>query len=208
MSAQPNYLYTPQEYLAFERSAPEKHEYFQGELFTMAGASFRHTVINSNIISGLRKQLRERGCTIHANDLRVKTESSLYSYPDIVIVCGKPEFLDNTFDTLLNPVVIMEILSDSTKEYDRTRKFDHYRTIPSLREYVLLEQDMVRVERYSRIENPHVPPDRTLWAFQAMTTIEESLTLQSMDCTVPLTELYEDIEFEERVAEQIEKQIF
>jgi Uma2 family endonuclease len=203
MSAQPKYLPTPEEYLAFERSADEKHEYFNGELFTMAGASFRHTTINANIIVGLKKQLRQCGCTIHANDLRVKTESTLYSYPDIVIVCGKPEFLDNVFDTLLNPVVIMEILSDSTKEYDRTRKFDHYRTIPSLREYVLVEQDMVRVERYSRIENPHVPPERTLWAFQAMTTIEESLTLQSADCTVPLLEIYEDIEFEEYSEEQI-----
>jgi Uma2 family endonuclease len=208
MSAQLNYLYTPQEYLLLERSAFEKHEYFQGELFTMAGASNNHNIISINIIGSLRRKLQQQGCRLYANDMRTRVSTSHYTYPDIVVVCGKPEFLDNAFDTLLNPVVIMEILSDSTKEYDRTRKFDHYRTIPSLREYVLLEQDMVRVERYSRIENPHVPPERTLWAFQAITTIEESLTLQSVDCTVPLTEIYEDIEFEERVAEQIEKQIF
>lgn len=193
MSAQPKHFYTPQEYLAFERSSAEKHEYFNGEVFRMAGASFQHTTINSNIVAALRSQLRKRGCTIHANDLRTKTLSNLYTYPDIVVVCGKPEFLDDTFDTLTNPAIIIEILSGSTKNYDRTKKFDHYRTITSLKEYVLVEQDFARVEIYSRIEDGNVPPERTLWAFQAASSLGETLRLTAVDCTIDLTEVYEDV---------------
>lgn len=201
MSAQPKHFYTPQEYLAFERSSAEKHEYFNGEVFRMAGASFQHTTINSNIVAALRSQLRKRGCSIHANDLRTKTLSNLYTYPDIVVVCGKPEFLDDTFDTLTNPAIIIEILSGSTKNYDRTKKFDHYRTITSLKEYVLVEQDFARVEIYSRIEDGNVPPERTLWSFQAASSLGETLRLTAVDCTIDLTEVYEDIVLGEQPSE-------
>lgn len=201
MSALPKYRYTPEEYLAMERSSAEKHEYFNGEVFRMAGASFQHTTINSNIVAALRSQLRKRGCTVHANDLRTKTLSNLYTYPDIVVVCGKPEFLDDTFDTLINPAIIIEILSDSTKNYDRTKKFDHYRTITSLKEYVLVEQDFARVEIYSRIEDGNVPPERTLWAFQAASSLGETLHLTAVDCTIDLIEVYEDVVLGEQPSE-------
>ncbi len=167
----------------------------------MAGASFQHTTINSNIVAALRSQLRKRGCSIHANDLRTKTLSNLYTYPDIVVVCGKPEFLDDTFDTLTNPAIIIEILSGSTKNYDRTKKFDHYRTITSLKEYVLVEQDFARVEIYSRIEDGNVPPERTLWSFQAASSLGETLRLTAVDCTIDLTEVYEDIVLGEQPSE-------
>ena len=201
MSAQPKHLLKPHEYLHFERTAPEKHEYFEGELFTMAGASFRHTVISTNIVAALRSPLRKRGCTVHANDLRTKTQSGLYTYPDIVVVCGKPEFLDNEFDTLLNPVCIIEILSDSTKHYDRTTKFDQYRTIPSLQEYVLVEQDTMRVERYTRINNnaanETTSPEQTLWSFQAITDVQGALWLTALDGSISIAEVYDTIAFEE-----------
>lgn len=186
MSAEAKHYYTPQEYLAFERTSPEKHEYFNGEVFRMAGASFSHATISTNIMLALGRKLRKRGCNIFANDLRTKTLSNLYTYPDIVIVCGKPEFLDDTFDALINPAIIIEILSDFTKNYDRTKKFDHYRTITSLKEYVLMEQDFARVEIYSRIEDDNVPTERTLWAFQAASSMGETLHLTEVDCTIDL----------------------
>lgn len=195
MSAQPQYRYTPEEYLALERSATEKHEFLNGELLTMAGASFEHTIISSNIVAALKAMLRRRGCSIHSSDLRTQTSSGLYTYPDIVIVCGKPEFHDDVFDTVINPVIIVEILSDSTAVYDRTKKFDHYRTIPSLREYVLVEQNTPRIELYRRIQDEYIPLERILWAFRAMTHLGETLMLESVDCSVSLGEIYEGIEF-------------
>lgn len=208
MSVQPKKHYTPEEYLALERVSFEKHEYLNGEIFplgaglemmrtfpTMAGASFRHTTLVGSAFAALRPALRKHGCGIHANDLRIKTSSGLYAYPDIVIVCQKPEFLDNEFDTLVNPVAIIEVLSDSTQTYDRTKKFDHYRTIPTLRDYVLIEQTVLRVEHYSRIDNPQSPPDLTLWGFRAATKREEHIVFSGVDMHLNLIEVYEDIDF-------------
>ncbi|MCU0424675.1 MAG: Uma2 family endonuclease [Candidatus Kapabacteria bacterium] len=201
MSAQPKYLRTPDEYLAFERSSPEKHEYYQGEIFRMGGASNPHNIISVNIIGALRTQTRGKSCRVYASDMRTFIPTGLYTYPDVLIVCGKPEFLDNVFDTLLNPVVIIEILSGSTKNYDRTKKFDHYRSIPSLKAYVLVEQDFARVEIYSRIDDDNVPPERTLWAFQAASSLEETLHLAVVDCTINLADVYEDVELGEQPSE-------
>jgi Uma2 family endonuclease len=196
MSAQPKKYYTPEEYLALERASHEKHEYLNGEIFTMSGARYSHTVTCMNISVALRPQLRKRGCNIVANDLRVHIPATgLYAYPDLVLVCGKPEFLDGEFDTLLNPIVIIEVLSDSTERYDRTTKFDHYRSIPSLQEYVLVAMKEPRIERFRRNKEESVRPELVMWSYQAATRLDGSITLEAVESSLLLSEVYEDIDF-------------
>jgi Uma2 family endonuclease len=211
MSAQVKKLYTPEEYLALERASLEKHEYFNGEIFplgaglnhhgllTMTGASFRHTTLVGSVFAALRSAVRKQGCSMHTSDLKVKTPSGLYAYPDIVIVCGKPEFLDGEFDTLLNPIAIIEVLSNSTSNYDRTKKFDHYRSIPTLNNYILVEQAMMRVEHFTRTDNPQVPPEQTLWGFRSYTNAADILSLSGMEAALALSDVYEDIDFTDAV---------
>jgi Uma2 family endonuclease len=144
-------VWTPEEYLAWEREAPEKHEYFQGEMFAMAGAKRRHNLLSLNFGAELRDALRRRPCEVYVSDMRVKVPATgLYSYPDAVVVCGTPQFEDGEEDTLLNPVVLVEVLSKSTSSYDRGEKFESYRTIPSFKEYVLVSQAKVLVEHFAR----------------------------------------------------------
>lgn len=142
---------TPDEYLILERRAETKSEYLDGEMFAMTGASRQHNLLAGNLYSALRRQLRERGCEIYFSDMRVKvSETGLYTYPDVVVVCGEAQFEDAEVDTLLNPKVIVEILSKTTEDYDRGTKFLHYRALPSLAEYLLVAQDQVHVEHYVR----------------------------------------------------------
>ena len=135
MSAVPKPYLTPQEYLARERRAETKSEYLRGGVFAMSGASRNHNLVATNVAAELRQQLRDRDCEVHQSDMRVKISSTgLYTYPDVTVVCGEPEFEDEEVDTLLNPKVIVEVLSPSTADYDRGGKFTHYRRLPSLRE--------------------------------------------------------------------------
>lgn len=206
MSAQLKKLYTPEEYLAFERASEDKHEYLNGELFLvraaaktgvapqMVGASFRHVRLVGNCFVAMRPSAQKQGCGVYTNDLRIKTPSGLYAYPDILVVCNKPEFLDNEFDTLLNPIAIIEVLSDSTQHYDRTKKFDHYRSIPTLRDYILIEQNVLRVEHFMRIDNPQSPPEQTLWGFRGFTHSADTITLTGTDISVELSEIYDTID--------------
>src|SRR5581483_8514282 len=151
MATAGKHLLTPQEYLARERRAEYRSEYYRGEMFAMAGASRAHTLIKDNVAAETRSQLKGGPCSVYTSDLRVKVEATgLYTYPDVVIACDEEQFEDNAFDTLLNPRAIVEVLSDSTEKYDRGTKFDHYREVPSLQEYVLIAQDRPRVERYVR----------------------------------------------------------
>lgn len=181
---------TPEEYLKFERESEEKHEYFAGEIFAMTGASLNHNVITLNVGAMLHAQLRKRPCTVYPSDMRVKTPlRTLYTYPDISVVCGTPQLEDDKFDTLLNPIVIIEVLSPSTEMYDRGKKFQHYRTIPSLQEYLLIAQDSVRVEHYVRGEGQ--------WIFTDAANLDAVLKLPSIDCTLALSEVYEKVNFEE-----------
>ncbi|MFS8071752.1 MAG: Uma2 family endonuclease, partial [Byssovorax sp.] len=146
--------WTPEEYLAWERSSDEKHEYFDGEVFAMAGASEEHNLIVTNIVATLWIALRQRPCKVYPSDLRVKIPSTgLYTYPDASVLCDRPEFEDDAADTLLNPQIIFEVLSDSTEDYDRGTKFKHYRSIPSFREYVLVSQTEILVEHSIRQED-------------------------------------------------------
>ena len=142
MSAVPKIYLTPAEYLAFERQSDVKHEYFRGELFAMAGASRQHVTISTNLAYLLVGQLKGRPCDVFNGDMRVKVSpTGLYTYPDASVVCGRPRFEDKELDVLLNPTVIVEILSKSTEAYDRGEKFAQYRTLDTLTDYLLLSQD-------------------------------------------------------------------
>ncbi len=141
---------TPQEYLRFERASEVKHEFYNGEIFAITDASENHNVVAGNTFAALHSQLRQRPCKLYPGDMRVHIPATgLYTYPDVTVVCGTPQFDDKEFDTLLNPTVIIEVLSPSTEKYDRGKKFEHYRSIPSLREYVLIAQDEMRVQLYT-----------------------------------------------------------
>src|SRR5215471_2641510 len=147
MSTLPGTYLTPEQYLEIERKAEFKSEYYQGEMFAMAGARRNHIRLVTNTVASMHPQLRGGECEVYSNDMRVCVSSAgLYTYPDIVVACGKPQFLDGELDTLLNPVSIIEVLSPSTEAYDRGRKFALYRSLESLREYVLLSSDRVQVE--------------------------------------------------------------
>lgn len=180
---------TPAEYLKFERSGQEKHEYFAGEIFAMTGASENHNLIVGNLIAAFHSQLRQKPCKIYPSDMRVKTPSSgLYTYPDVTVVCGTPEFEDNNFDTLMNPTVIIEVLSPSTEAYDRGKKFTHYRTIQSLQDYILIAQDSTRIDHFTLRENE--------WIFSDANSLDEVITLTSIDCTLLLSDVYEKVTFD------------
>ena len=180
---------TPEEYLAFERKATTKHEYLNGHIVAMSGASREHNLITGNIFGGLYIQLMERECEVYASEMRVKIhQAASYTYPDVVVVCDEPRFEDDVFDTLLNPTVIVEVLSPSTEAYDRGEKFEHYRQIPSLKEYVLVSQDRVRVDHYLR-------QGGTQWLLTELDAPEDVLPLISIACDLPLHHIYRRVEF-------------
>jgi Uma2 family endonuclease len=175
--------YTPEEYLASERKAETKSEYFDGEIFAMSGVSREHNRIALDLASWLNAQFRGGPCEAFMSDMRVRVaRTGLYTYPDVVAVCGEPRFEDDEVDTLLNPTLIVEVLSPSTEAYDRGRKFDHYRRIESLREYVLVSQDSVRVERFSRRGGD--------WLLTIFERRADLLGLESVGVEVPLGEVY------------------
>jgi Uma2 family endonuclease len=187
MSSQTKPGYTPQEYLAIERSSQQKNEYFNGEIFAMGGASERHNLIVGNIFAALHGQLRNKPCKVYSSDMRVKiTQTGLYTYPDIVALCGEAQFDDEQLDTLVNPTVIIEVLSKSTEGYDRGEKFAHYRKITSLVEYVLISQDKNRIENYRR------QPDNQ-WLMSEVSQPQESLELLSIQSTLLMADVYDKV---------------
>jgi Uma2 family endonuclease len=188
MSTATKLKYTPEEYLALERKSPTKHEYSRGEIFAMAGTSRPHKLIAGNFFAEIRAQLKGRRCEAYITEMRVSvTATGLYTYPDVVVVCGERLFQDSEVDTLLNPTVIAEVLSESTEAYDRGAKFRNYRRIPSLREYVLIAQDRMSVERYTRQGDE--------WVLTEAAGPDAELRLDSIDCSVPLRLIYERVEF-------------
>ncbi|MCE3015054.1 MAG: Uma2 family endonuclease [Pirellula sp.] len=190
MANVPKPYLTPQQYLAIERRAEFKSQYFQGEMFAMAGASREHNLIVANLIGEVRNSLKNRPCEVYPSDMRVKCSmSGLYTYPDAVVVCGKAEFEDDEFDTLTNPLVLFEVLSDSTESYDRGSKFQRYRQIDSLQEYVMISQDRANVECYVRQAD-----DR--WLLRETQQLEESALFESIQVAIPLAEIYRNISFE------------
>jgi Uma2 family endonuclease len=183
MSVQPKGRYTVDEYLKLESSTREKHEFFRGEIFAMEGASEAHDLIVLNVGADLRQRLKSQPCRVYPSDLRVKIDpSGLYTYPDVVVVCGQPRF-EQPGETLLNPTLLVEVLSESSEAYDRGKKSEQYRTLTSLTDYLLIAQDRVLVEHYSR-----QPEDR--WLLHAASRLEDSIAIASLGCTLPLAEVY------------------
>ncbi|MEA1967171.1 MAG: Uma2 family endonuclease [Thermodesulfobacteriota bacterium] len=181
---------TPEEYLEFDRTSDIKYEYFEGEIFAMTGAKKNHNLINTSITVNLVNKMGNSECRVFSNDMRVKIENkSGFAYPDIAIACGDLEFEDNEFDTLTNPIVIIEILSDSTELYDRTEKFTYYRAISTLQEYILVSQNKCRVERFVRKEGG-------MWGMFHYECMEQIIKIESIDCEMSLSDIYQWVEFE------------
>ncbi len=183
---------SPEEYLAAERESLEKHEYFEGEIFLMAGSSRKHSLIASNINASLNIQLKRRDCEVHTSDMRVHIpKTGLFTYPDVLVVCGKPDLLPDTNpDTLINPILIVEVLSASTESYDKSIKFDNYRSLKSLREYVLVSQDAKKVMRYTKQSDES-------WVLMDFIGDPTKIALSSIDCVLVMEDIYDKVEFAE-----------
>lgn len=193
-------LYTVAEYLALEREAEERHEYLDGQIYAMAGESIQHGDISVNLVGELRAQLRGTPCRVWTKDAKVlsgpaiksaRTMKGMFSYPDIVVVCGEPKFLDERRDVLLNPAVIIEVLSPSTESFDRGEKFWRYRRyLTALTDYVLVSQSMPLIEHY------HQPPNDK-WVLTTADELDGSLTIVSINCVLRLREVYDRVTFPE-----------
>jgi Uma2 family endonuclease len=189
MSTQPKTLLTPEEYLEIERAAEYKSEYYDGVMYAMAGARRRHDRIAWNVHRELGNAFRPRPCEGFTSDMRVRTVARHYTYPDASALCGEPRFLDERQDTLLNPSMIVEVLSPSTEAYDRGRKFELYQEISSFREYLLLASDRVHADLYVRQPSG-------LWLLASVGGLDDVLVLESVGCSLKLADLYEKVEFD------------
>jgi Uma2 family endonuclease len=179
---------TPEEYLARERLAESKSEYCDGEIFAMAGGSPEHSLISANILRELGQQLFEKPCRVYNSDLKVRATETTYSYPDVTVVCGEPVFDDPDTDVLLNPTVIVEVLSETTEAWDRAGKFERYRERESLQEYLLVAQDRAHLERYARQPSGE-------WLLTIVDGLDGSLSLPSIGCQLELARVYHMVEF-------------
>lgn len=186
----PKYNYVSQEtYLETERASLEKHEYYQGEVFAMSGASFNHNRISVNTLTELSNKLKGKPCQPLGSDMRVHIpQNTLYTYPDITVVCGKPELLDDSFDNLLNPSVIIEILSKTTRKYDAGPKFKLYRDIPTLKEYILIDSLSVFVEQHFKNQN-------NIWELHDYKSMADNFISPVLNITFSLNDIYEGVTF-------------
>ncbi len=193
--------FTEDQYLAIERESEERHEYLDGQIYAMAGESPEHGDICANLVSELRNQLKGTRCRVWTKDTKVRSGpmpkspfsiKGLYSYPDVVIVCGKPQFLDKHKDVLINPKVIIEVLSPSTEDFDPDEKFRRYRTFnPTLTDYLIVAQDRPLIEHFAQQDNGQ-------WVIAASVTDPYgSVHIASINCTLQLLEVYDRVEFHE-----------
>jgi Uma2 family endonuclease len=188
MSALRERTWTVEQYLEFERTSEIKHEYLDGYIYAMSGATANHNLVAGNTYASLHAQLRKGPCLIFPSDQRVKADR-LYAYPDISVVCGTPEFTGDTPDTLANPTLIIEVLSPSTEKFDRGKKFQYYRALDSLQEYLLIAQDSYRIEHYIRQQDGP-------WLLKDAIGIDATLELPSIGCALSLADVYEKVTFE------------
>ena len=188
--AAPKYNFiSPEEYLEQERKATEKHEYYQGEVFAMSGTSLEHVIISRNVMIELGNKLKGKSCQPFDSDLRMHIPpNTLYTYPDLSIICGKPELTDEHFDTATNPTVLIEILSPSTRNYDMGIKFKLYRDIPTLKEYILVDSENVYVEKHTRQAD-------NIWLLSEIKNTGDILKIESIQVTLALSDIYEGISF-------------
>jgi Uma2 family endonuclease len=176
--------YTIEEYLQMENASDQKHEYYQGEIFAMAGVKMPHNHITSNLATQLGSRLSGKPCKPFGGDTRVHIEkNSLFTYPDITVICGEVVTLNNDDFNVLNPAIIFEVLSPSTKSYDRGEKFSLYRDIPTLREYVLVDSESVKVEA-------HFINEKGLWALKEYENLDAVLEIPTIQVSVPLSDIY------------------
>ncbi len=179
---------TPEDYLFLERNAETKSEYFDGETFAMSEASEAHNLIVANLVMVLGLQVKLRPCKIYASDMRVKVQpSDLYTYPDVVVVCGKAEFGDEYVDTLINPTVILEVLSPSTEAYDRGRKFEHYRHLASVSDYLLISQHVRAIDHFVRQADG-------LWLLAAYRGVDAVVIIDDIACELPLADVFDKLD--------------
>lgn len=182
---------TPEEYLTLERAAVEKHEYYKGEIFAMSGNTMPHNRIQVNFLIAAGNFLKGKSCEVFGGELRVHVPlNEWYTYPDAIIVCEEPQLLDEEFDTLLNPTVIVEILSKSTQSYDRGDKFSLYRSIASLQQYILISSLKVAVEHYQR------QPDNS-WLLKETSNEQDSLYISPIQLYLPLSQIYAGVTFKD-----------
>lgn len=187
--AEPVKRLTEVEYLDLERSLESRNEFFGGEMFAMAGGTPLHSQIATNLAREFGNKLKRRDCTVYNSDLRLKVEATgLFTYPDLSVVCGPLRFAAGTDDTVVNPTVIVEVLSDSTEAYDRGKKFENYRQIPSLREYLLVSQKEPRIEQFVRQETEQ-------WLLREAAGLEAALALPSLEIKISLAEVFDGVEF-------------
>jgi Uma2 family endonuclease len=175
--------YSEDDYFAVEASSGIKHEFYRGEIFAMAGASLAHNHISANVLSVLRSSVRAQGCSAFGSDLRVKTPDGLFTYPDVMVACGAIALTADRPDTITNPCVIVEVLSDATREYDRGEKFTLYQAIPTFQDYLLIEQDYVSAVHWQRQPTGE-------WAEQTYTTLDAIITFHTPAVSLPLRDIY------------------
>lgn len=190
MIAHPYPKISPHEYLAQERQAEIKSEYIDGDVVAMTGASRQHNLISLNIAASLHSQLRSRPCEIYMGDMRVAVdEAEFYTYPDIVVVCEDPQFLDGELDTLLNPTLLIEVLSPSTASYDRGEKFNRYRQLSSLQEYLVVAQSTPALEHFRK-------KSQREWILIDILDPEALIELPSIQCQLAMKDIYEKVNFD------------
>ena len=178
---------SPDVYLELERKSETRNEYLKGEVFAMTGASLKHNLIAGNIFAELKQQLKQTDCKVLVSDMRVSAPgATLYTYPDVVVVCGEAQLEDKQFDTLLNPCLIIEVLSKSTATYDQEITFGYYRTIESLTEYLLVAQDEHHIAQHIR------QPDGR-WLLADIRGLESRIELASVPCKLALSEVYDRV---------------
>jgi Uma2 family endonuclease len=188
MTAQPKRYITEEEYIEFEAASARKHEYYQGEVFALTGGTEPHNLLSGNAYASLHAQLRRRPCRVYNSDQRVKVlTTGLHTYPDVTIVCGQSQFIESSRLTITNPTVIIEVLSPSTERYDRGMKFQHYRTIPSFQDYILIAQDEHRIEHFTRQENG-------IWLLYEAIGITAQIVIRSIECVLTVEDVYEKVE--------------
>jgi Uma2 family endonuclease len=177
-------IYTPEEYLALEELADTKSEYYKGQIFAMSGGSINHNRIGSNVNALLNVGLENTPCEAFNSDLRIYIKAhDLFTYPDVSVLCGEPAFYNNRTDSITNPVVIVEVLSPSTKDYDRGQKFEFYRSLPSLQDYVVIHQDQILIEYHHKVGIGR-------WLLIEFTDLDETLIIQAIDFALPLRRIY------------------
>lgn len=183
MATQPLTRVTPDEYLRFEREAETKHEFIDGDIVSMAGGSERHALVSANAITTLGSRLAGSGCRVYTSDLRVCVRDRLFAYPDVTVVCGPRAFTDERRDTITNPTVLVEVLSPSTRNYDRGEKGFLYRSLRSLREYLIIDPDTITIEHYRRASGDE-------WLLTPITDAAATMRLESLGCDVPVSDIY------------------